>query len=268
MIGQLLASAEGITHAQALFEHLKPRSVQDTLPADKLSGNLAIADKLDTLVGFFHIQCQPTGDKDPFGLRRQALGVLKILLHHQDKLTPSLWLDACLNAYSLQNDTLKTTLWAFLMERLKHDQPNPHHWACIDWSYDVPLYLSMKKLSALETLLTHEQNDVIRLTYKRLKQILKGQSSAVAINPSLFEVEAEKVLHQTLQSVQKELGKAISEDDYDEAWQTIFSLIPAITKFFEDVMVMVDAQAIRDNRIALLFSLQATMLNLADLSQL
>ena len=270
IIAHHLAKNEGINQ-DVFVEHLKPRHAQDTLPRDTLSAHLAVADKMDTLVGFFGLGSTPTGDKDPFGLRRLALGVLRIMLAEKMPLSPQRWIEASLAAYGTQTFSKDTTqdLWAFMLERLKHDLPYPHLFQAIEWSIDQPIGVGRQKLGALHAFLKTPNSETLRASHKRIYQLLKGQKTGnTEINPKIWQEEAETTLYEQFLKASKEVTTHLQEEQYDQAWLALDSLNIPITSFFDQVMVLAEDPKIRANRLALLRALHHMLCQLGDLSKI
>lgn len=264
--------------AQALDEQYQPRFAGDALPESTSGQILAIADKLDTLVGIFAINQIPTGDKDPFALRRAALGVLRILI--EKKLGLDLLQLLQYAAEDFQNVLPKIDVPAvvgqcydFIMERarayymeagvrpdvfdavlvLKPGQP-------YDFDERVRAVTEFRKLPEAESL---------SAANKRIANILKNLSKVTTqIDKSLLKEKAEKNLYQKLQSLQKTVKPLFEKREYQKALFELANLRETVDQFFDDVMVMVDDEALKNNRLAILENLRGLFLQVADLSRL
>ena len=264
--------------AQALDEQYQPRFAGDTLPESTLGQILAIADKLDTLVGIFAIKQIPTGDKDPFALRRAALGVLRILVEKKlgldlvqllqqaandlknilPKINAQAVVDQCYDfimerarAYYMETGVRPDVFDAVLV--LKPSQP-------YDFDERVRAVTAFRKLPEAESL---------SAANKRIANILKNITNInKQVDKSLLKEEAEKNLYQTLQNLQKTVKPLFAKREYQKALFELAKLRETVDQFFDDVMVMVDDEALKNNRLAILENLRGLFLQVADLSRL
>tara|TARA_R110000868_G_scaffold158036_2_gene385754 strand:+ start:11014 stop:13086 length:2073 start_codon:yes stop_codon:yes gene_type:complete len=268
---------EGDTVANAIREHYQPKFAGDDLPNSQESCAVALADKLDTLVGIFGINQAPTGDKDPFALRRAAIGVFRIITEKQLSLnlTPLVNLAADLYGDKLSNDNLVTDVINFIFERMRayYKEQNVAHGVfeavlakrptkLLDFQARIDAVLKFNQLPEAKALA--EAN-------KRVRNILtknadKGLTGDVQIN--LLEDVAEKELAQHLQQSQAEVKRLCDTGDYSSALFRLAELRQPIEAFFADVMVMADNPALRNNRLLLLNQLRELFLQIADISVL
>jgi len=264
--------------AQALDEQYQPRFAGDAVPGSTLGQILAIADKLDTLVGIFAINQIPTGDKDPFALRRAALGILRILVEKKLSLDLVQLLQRAADDYKnvlpkINSSTVVEQCYDFIMERarayymevgvrpdvfeavlvLKPSQP-------YDFDERVRAVTEFRKLPEAESL---------SAANKRIANILKNITKInKQIDKSLLKESAEKSLYQTLQSLQKTVKLLFAEREYQKALFELAKLRETVDQFFDDVMVMVDDEALKNNRLAILANLRGLFMQVADLSRL
>jgi glycyl-tRNA synthetase beta chain len=248
--------------ARAIAEHYKPRFARDTLPEDGVACAVALADKLDSLAGMFGIGQQPTGEKDPFGLRRAALGVVRILVERR-------------LALSLQ-DLVKPDVQSFVLERfagylkdqgfstLQVDSVLSQNPARLDL---VPLQLEAVK--AFEAL---PEAESLAAANKRVANILKqaaakGESFSKAQRKELKEA-AEISLFDALQKATGNANPLFERGDYAGYLKTFAVLKAPVDAFFDKVMVMAEQKALRENRLALLAELRTAMNRVADISKL
>lgn len=264
--------------AIAIKEHYQPRFAQDALPQSTLGAVVSMADKLDTLVGLFSVGEIPKGDKDPYGLRRAALGVLKIIV--AGKYPLNLWelLQQALVFYSRgPNDPIspKTTelVFDFMMERFKHYYLEQGIAAEIFMAvlakrplkpYDFAL-----RLQAVQTFCALPQSQALAAANKRVSRILEKEAAnveGVIVQETLLVECAEKALCQALVEKKKEVLPLYKEQKYEQALLALASLQPVIDTFFEKTMVMVEDKALRNNRLALLVELRDLFSQAADLS--
>jgi glycyl-tRNA synthetase beta chain len=262
--------------AVALREHYQPRFAKDALPDTLLGAIVALGDKLDTLVGIFGIGQIPTGDKDPFALRRQALGIIRILLEKGLPLSLEEILVATQAGFpdsALEADTL-AKVKLFILDRVRHTLKEQGYSSEMieavlsrgqDRLDDLP-----GRLLAVEAFLKLDAAEALAAAHKRIRNILKKTESAPhgPINPSLFEQAAEHALSDAIQELQGPVQDAMANKAYVEALTLLAGVRHAVDTFFKDVMVMADNVEVRDNRLALLAALEALMNQVADLSYL
>ena len=262
--------------AQALDEQYMPRFAGDALPSTTTGTILALAERLDTLTGIFGIGQKPTGAKDPFGLRRAALGVLRLLIEKQLPLDLAVLLDKAADGLSVQlgskpatNETLD-----YVLERLKgYYQEQGINGALVDavaalkvsqpldFDRRVKAVAAFRQLSAAESLAAAN---------KRISNILKKVDGELAaqVDPNLLQLPAEQALAAAVQAQQAKVEPLFAQGDYEAALLSLAELREPVDKFFDDVMVMADDLALRNNRLALLNSLRSLFLRVADLSVL
>ena len=262
--------------AQALDEQYMPRFAGDALPSTTTGTILALAERLDTLTGIFGIGQKPTGAKDPFGLRRAALGVLRLLIEKQLPLDLAVLLDKAADGLSAQlaskpatNETLD-----YVLERLKgYYQEQGINGALVDavaalkvsqpldFDRRVKAVAAFRQLSAAESLAAAN---------KRISNILKKVDGELPaqVDASLLQLPAEQALAAAVQAQQAKVEPLFAQGDYEAALLSLAELREPVDKFFDDVMVMADDLALRNNRLALLNSLRSLFLRVADLSVL
>jgi glycyl-tRNA synthetase beta chain len=263
--------------AIAIEDHYKPRFAGDELPRNHTGIVVALADKLETLVGMFGIGNLPTGDKDPFALRRHALGVIRMLV---EKNLP-LQLDALLRkAYEAFGDKLPaeaapalTALHGFFDDRLANVLREQGHSA-----QEVDAVLALhpqrlgdvpKRLAAVRTFAALPEAAALAAANKRIGNILKKAGEVDAhVNPALLQEQAEVDLHAALLRFVPEANAQFEAGDYTASLQTLAALRGPVDAFFDDVMVNAEAMDLRLNRQGLLKSLHAAMNRVADLSRL
>lgn len=262
--------------AQAIEDHYKPRFAGDELPRNTVGVVVALADKLETLVGLFGIGQVPTGDKDPFALRRHALGVVRMLIERALPLKVHATLSQAFAAFGPNHGQAQAEVALFLRERLTGYlrelgysnqevdaviEAHPEHWA------EFP-----KRLSAVRAFAALPEAPALAAANKRVGNILKKSdatdASVVAVNPALFQEPAETALHAALLTVQPVANAAFDKGDHTASLQALAALKSPVDAFFESVMVNAEDPALRANRLALLGQLHAAMNRVADLSKL
>ncbi|MEW4401142.1 glycine--tRNA ligase subunit beta [Agrobacterium tumefaciens] len=266
LMGRKYATLQGENEsvAAAIEDHYKPQGPSDRLPADKVAITVALADKLDTLVGFWAIDEKPTGSKDPFALRRAALGVVRILLEKNVRL-PLL---------SVAKDT---DLLSFFHDRLKV------YLRDLGARYDLidavltpesdDLLMIARRVEALTAFITGEDGRNLLAGAKRATQLLaaeekKGTVVANSVSEELLKLDAEKALYAAIKTASADAAKAVETEDFRSAMQALSTLRAPVDKFFEDVLVNDEDAAIRANRLALLKAIREATGTVADFSKI
>jgi len=261
--------------AAAMEEQYLPRFAGDRLPKTGTGNALAIADKIDTIVGIFSTGEVPTGDKDPFGLRRAALGVLRIAIENRLNLNLRTVLrSAAVHFTDHDADELGATVYDFMLDRLRAyylDAGLDRNvfeavLACrperpLDFDGRVHAVQAFRKLKEAESL---------SAANKRISNILKqaGDRDWDHVSSELLAEAAEKGLAQKIDAMKSKVEPLFAAGDYTAAMKLLAGLRPEVDAFFDTVMVMVDEEAVRDNRLALLQGLRNLFLRVADLSRL
>jgi glycyl-tRNA synthetase beta chain len=285
IVGGLYAKAQGESEevADAVYDHYRPVGLDDPIPRNLTGCAVALADKLDSIVGCFTVGVIPTGSSDPYALRRAALGIVKIILERQLSVSLSSAIGA--GAKALHAHPPKKTVTAaqenqileFLLERAKfvlreksgyaYDEVNAVFRAGADDLVDVE-----KRLRALKGIRKSKNFEPLAVSFKRIRKILeKANLPAEAlhhVHVDLFEKDAERELHA---AVRKAAGK-VNDDKragrYQEALEEIAGLRKVVDNFFEGVMVMAEDEAVRKNRLALLAEVLREFTTIADFSEL
>lgn len=302
IMGRYYAQHEGLDHgiAFAIEDHYKPRFAGDTLPRNEIGICLALADKLVTLVDMFSIGEFPTGDKDPFALRRHALGVIRILLEknlpiEMDKLIQqaigvienkeiaSRWAqNASVKKDNQENNIQQRSISQEAQEQLKifiNDRLSGYlrEQGYTAQEVDAVLILQPqnlaeipKRLAAVRTFSTLPEASHLAAANKRVGNILKKAENNQdrPVNASLLQHDAEKALHQSLTSMLSEVDDALNAQNYHAYLQKLATLKTPVDSFFDHVMVNVEDESLRNNRLALLAELHRVMNRVADLSKL
>ena len=262
--------------ARALDEQYQPRFAGDELPCSGIGQALAIAERLDTLTGIFAIGQTPTGDKDPFGLRRSALGILRILIEKQLDLDLRALIET---ATQLFPDEVKATaiqeeLFAFMMERLRAYY--------LDAGYDSHMFAAVlarqparpldfdQRMRAVKAFRELAEADSLSAANKRIRNILRKADTAIpaSCRKELLQEPAEQTLAAALEALQITVEPLFEKRAYTDALCKLAALQPPVDAFFDQVMVMAEDSRLRDNRLALLNSLSELFLQVADISLL
>lgn len=266
LMGRKYAALQGENEsvAAAIEDHYKPQGPSDRLPADKVAITVALADKLDTLVGFWAIDEKPTGSKDPFALRRAALGVVRILLEKNVRL-PLLSVAKDPDLLSFFHDRLKVYLRDL---GARYDLID----AVLTPESDDLLMIA-RRVEALTAFITGEDGRNLLAGAKRATQLLaaeekKGTVVADGVSEELLKLDAEKALYAAIKTASADAAKAVAGEDFRSAMQALSTLRAPVDKFFEDVLVNDEDAAIRANRLALLKAIREATGTVADFSKI
>ncbi|TQN60336.1 glycine--tRNA ligase subunit beta [Agrobacterium tumefaciens] len=266
LMGRKYAALQGENEsvAAAIEDHYKPQGPSDRLPADKVAITVALADKLDTLVGFWAIDEKPTGSKDPFALRRAALGVVRILLEKNVRL-PLLSVAKDPDLLSFFHDRLKVYLRDL---GARYDLID----AVLTPESDDLLMIA-RRVEALTAFITGEDGRNLLAGAKRATQLLaaeekKGTVVANSVSEELLKLDAEKALYAAIRTASADAAKAVAGEDFRSAMQALSTLRAPVDKFFEDVLVNDEDAAIRANRLALLKAIREATGTVADFSKI
>jgi glycyl-tRNA synthetase beta chain len=277
IMGAYYARHDGLRDAiaDAIEDHYKPRFAGDTLPRGDVGLVAALADKLETLAGLFGIGQLPTGDKDPFALRRHALGVIRMLVERKLPLSMPALVAAAFHAFPAGHGQAQAEVAHFLYERLvgylreggygAHEVDavialRPERWA------EIPA-----RLAAVRAFAALPEAPALAAANKRVGNILKKSDDAdgaAAVDPALFAEAAERALHAALADTAPRADAAFDRGDLTASLQALAALKTPVDAFFDAVMVNADDAALRRNRLALLAGLHAAMNRVADLSRL
>jgi glycyl-tRNA synthetase beta chain len=262
--------------AKAIARHYLPRFAGDVLPSSPSDMAVALADKLDTLVGIYGIGLQPTGDKDPYGLRRAALGVVRILVEKSLPLdvTDLLQLARALFPNDVVSENVAQDLYGFILDRLRpylrERGHAPDEIEAVLALNPTRLDQVAPRLEAIRKFRAAPEGQALAAANKRIRNILRqaGDKAGSEVNPALLREDAEKKLAQVVQALHGEVMPLFGAGDYGAALRRLASLRPAVDEFFDKVMVMVDDAPLRENRLALLNGLAGLFLNVGDISRL
>ncbi|MDR9808709.1 glycine--tRNA ligase subunit beta [Rhizobium hidalgonense] len=281
-----MLQGENASVAAAIEDHYKPQGPSDRVPADKVAITVALADKLDTLIGFWAIGEKPTGSKDPFALRRAALGVVRILLERNVRLPllkimsqTALLAKTGDAVFAFAGDPAETffDLLAFFHDRLKvylRDQGARHDLIDAVLTSDADdLLMVARRVEALTAFITSEDGKNLLAGTKRATQLLaaeekKGTVIADAVSPALLKLEAEKELFAAISAASKDAADAVAGEDFRSAMAALSKLRGPVDRFFEDVLVNDEDAAIRANRLALLRLIREATGTVADFSKI
>jgi len=262
--------------ADAIAQHYLPRAAGDELPEGEAAVSVALADRLDTLVGIFGIGHAPTGEKDPFGLRRAAIGVVRLLI---EKKLPLDLKDLIERARPLFTQApmvpnVSQQVLDFFYDRLRSYLREQGYAAD-----EIEAVLALKptrvdqipaRLEAIKKFRALPEGMALSAANKRIRNILRqaGGANSTEVKAGLLQEDAEKKLAEEVQTAANEVDPLLSGGDYAHTLQRLAQLRPVVDEFFDRVLVMVDDTAVRGNRLALLNRLGNLFLRVADVSRL
>jgi glycyl-tRNA synthetase beta chain len=272
--------------ADAIYDHYKPESMEDSVPRTLEGAVLAIADKADSIAGMFALGLQPTGSKDPFALRRQANGIVKIIAEHKFPLSLSQLFADARQAYQNSGAEKKFSAkvdFAGAVRDFFHERLEFYLRDVLGYKYDVvnavlatgsdDVVDTVARAQAVTKVRASADFESISVASKRIKNILRqasdtGKRAAGAIEPAALQEPAERELAALIPQVAKRVDELRVQHEYEAALAEISKLRPTVDLFFDKVMVMVDDDRIRANRLAVLQTLLVNFSTIADFSQI
>jgi glycyl-tRNA synthetase beta chain len=278
IMGRYYANHDGEAEsvADAIEEHYRPRFAGDELPAGSTGQALALADRLDSLVGIFAIGQQPSGDKDPFALRRAALGVLRICIERRLDIDLEQLLEAAAAAFdkSVHAEAATDEVFAYVMDRLRGYY--------LESGIAVDLFDAVlatrptrlldfdRRIQACRVFRELPEAQSLAAANKRIGNILKKTDQEIAgeVDVTLLVDDAETALAGRLEDMKRTVVPLTEAGDYTAALKQLAGLRESVDAFFDQVMVMADDEALRVNRLSLLQNLSGLFLRVADLSRL
>jgi glycyl-tRNA synthetase beta chain len=270
-----LLSGEDEIVAKAIFEHYLPRHAGDILPETMEGTLVSIADKLDTIAGCFAVGIEPTGSQDPYALRRQALGICHIILAKQLDLSLISLIDQALENYTqklnLDREKLTQTIYNFFEQRVRNILAEQgHRYDVIDAiilaGYDN-LPQTMLRAKGLEEVKGTETFTKLLTAFNRANNLAK-KAQIIEIQEQYLQEPVERDLYLKLKEAQKQVKEELSRNDYRAALETVARLEEQINAFFEGVMVMVEDEDVKNNRLALLLEITQLVSPIADLTKI
>ena len=268
--------------AQAIYEQYLPEGADDELPETDVGACVALAEKLDALVGCFGVSMTPSANSDPYGLRRAALGVIRVLEDRQFTLPTSSLVGAALDEYEamrlpldLTDEEMVDELGEFLGRRLRYLLADRYPTDVVDSVLAVAsddIVGVRGRVDALNELRHQEDFEDLALGFKRVVNILKKEEEAgvetdAEVDADEFVEPESRALYEAYRSHTERVAEAVAQRDWEAACQSLISLKGPIDDFFESVMVMADDETLRRNRIALLNRLRELFFQVADISQ-
>jgi glycyl-tRNA synthetase beta chain len=289
LMGRYYAEEQGEDEAvaHACEDHYKPKGPDDLVPSDPVSIAVALADKIDTLVGFWAVNEKPTGSKDPFALRRAALGIIRIVLDGTIRLRLIPLMRSAIEGLLetgtrhglMDSDLLPRGLLSFFADRLKvqlRDQGARHDLVDAVFALEGQddLLLIVRRVEALGKFLDSEDGKNLLAGYKRATNIIRieekkdGREYTGAPEPALYQLAEEKALAETIGAAKGEATRAVAAEDFEVAMRAMAKLRPYVDAFFDKVTVNVEDKALRENRLKLLNEIRAATRAVADFSKI
>ena len=284
IVGGLYSKAQGEPDeiSDAVYDHYRPVGLDDPIPRNLIGCAVALADKLDSIVGCFAVGVVPTGSSDPFALRRASLGSVKIILEKKLPLSLADAVAAAAKALYANPPKRQVTpeqerqVLEFLLERAKfvfrekdglgYDEVNAVFRAGADDLVDA-----RRRLDALRAIRKTKNFEPLAVSFKRIRKILEKSATPAGepqeVKPELFDGEAERALHSSMHLAIPRVNELKRAGKYKEALEVIAALRPEVDRFFDQVMVMAEDAAVRKNRLALLGELLREFTTIADFSE-
>lgn len=267
--------------AEAIEAHYRPRFAGDALPPSQLACAVALADKLETLLGIYGVGQVPTGDKDPFGLRRHALGVLRILIETPLNLSLSDLLKLAADNFpaGMLSATVATDVEQFMLDRLRgylrDQQFENSHIEAVLATLNGQVFEVLPRLQSVRDFAALPEAKDLAAANKRVQNIIRKNQEELGaafvgavFDAQLMRDEAEKKLAQAIAEIAPQAREYFERGDYRNNLQTLVTLKPFVDNFFDQVMVMAEDQALRMNRALLLKQLADLMNQVADIAKL
>jgi glycyl-tRNA synthetase beta chain len=278
-VGGIYAREEGLPETvwQAIYDQYLPANLDDPLPRTKIGAIVSIADRVDTLTGFFRVGIRPTGSKDPFALRRAAQGIVQILLNRDKrevKVGVDRLLDIAMEAHGVNDPALKSDLLAFFAERVRtileasawqfaYDEIA----AAMEAGWASSLTDLVDRIQAVKGVRDESNFLSILDSAKRIANITSGHT-AVRVDVSRLEHETERRLASLADVVTSQIEEMVAERQYRSALESFAAMAPELETFFKDVMVMVDDEQLRANRMSLLRKVGGAAMKIADVTKI
>lgn len=289
IVGGLYARAQGEPEdvADGIYDHYRPVGLDDPIPRNLTGCAVALADKLDSLMGCFAVGAIPSGSSDPFGLRRAALGIVKILLERKLPLSISSAISTAANGLRQKAPIIdvkpeaEAQVLEFMLERARfvlrerygfaYDEVNAALAAGGDDLVDA-----IERVAAIKAIRKAKDFVPLAAAFKRIRNILEKSGGGAAkagarnssVRPELFRENAERELHEAARQIGERAHTLKRSAKYREALEVIAGLRPAVDKFFDEVLVMAEEEDVRKNRLALLSSLFKEFSTIADFSEI
>jgi glycyl-tRNA synthetase beta chain len=270
-----LIAGENPVVAKAIYEHYLPTAAGGELPETDEGAIVSIADKIDTIVGFFSVNLIPTGTADPYALRRQAIGIINIILDKKYSLDLKSMIEASLstlnNKLKRPLEEIKTDVLDFFKGRFENQLISQGH------PYDVvdavletgtsDIVQSLKKIEAMETFKSHKDFEPLAIAFKRVGNIVKDFNNG-SVDPAKFETDEERNLYSAFLRSKEKVVSYIEDDNYQSVFMELATLRKPADDFFNKVLVMAKNDAVRFNRLSLLKEISEMFHMIADFSKI
>jgi len=286
VVGGLYAKSQGEPEeiSQAVYDHYKPAGLEDPVPRNMTGKIIALADKLDSLVGCFAVGLIPTGSSDPFALRRAATGVVKIIIESKLPLSLSAAVAKAIQTLATLPPRVATSagaerqVWEFILDRARYfsrerlgyayDEVNAAFAAGSDDLVDA-----VRRIDAIRSIRKTKNFEPLAISFKRIRKILEKAGPVAgwklpSVQTMLLAEDAERELHTLAGKAAQEADRHKREGRYREALLGIAALRPAVDRFFDNVMVMAEDEKLRHNRLTLLADLLSQFSTIADFSEI
>jgi glycyl-tRNA synthetase beta chain len=282
VVGGLYAEAEGLPSvvSEAIYDHYRPISLEDQSPRGLTGALLSVADKVDSVIGAFSVGLVPTGSRDPLALRRQTLGLIKVLLDHRLPVSIAKLArrsHAALKRYASRGfDEIWTDFNLFFRDRLRFifkeqgfrfDEVN----SILQVSSDNPLEC-LERLKAISQMRDRQDFTSLATSFKRIRNILSkaglDQGEPLPIDPLLFRQDEEMALYSAVERLRPKITRCCRKQEYFRAFELMADIRPEVDLFFEKVLVMAEDERLQRNRLGLLRSLLKVFLEVADVSEI
>ena len=270
-----LIAGEKAVVAKAIYEHYLPTAAGGNLPETDEGAIVSIADKLDTIVGFFGVNLIPTGTADPYALRRQAIGIINIILNKSYPLDLKCLVERSISILDGKLKRAPEEVKANVLEFFKGRFENlltsqGHPYDVVDAVLETgaaDILRAYKKAEAMEAFKSHPDFEPLAIAFKRVGNIIKDFKNG-SVDPSKFESEEEKSLYSTFTHIKESVIKHIEEGDYHSALVHLARLRKPVDDFFNNVLVMAKDEAVKFNRLSLLEAISNTFHMIADFSKI
>ncbi|MBI5787869.1 MAG: glycine--tRNA ligase subunit beta [Candidatus Schekmanbacteria bacterium] len=278
IMGEQYSRLEGVSEeiAAAIREHYLPRFAGDELPKTMAGKLLSVADKIDSIIGCFGIGLIPSGSQDPYALRRQALGIINILLEQKKKLSLDFLIQSALTCLqpliTLPAQQIRQEVTEFFRQRLYHLLTGKGYRydlveAALGAGFSYPHLVELRSL-ALQNLVNDPNWEPLVIAFKRVARIIPKDLQLAPLRYDLFTEEPEKELYRQFNRRQKGICDLLQDEDYLPALKELAALRPAVDLFFDKVLVMCEDEAVRENRLSLLGTIAGMFAQVADFGKI
>lgn len=268
------ASGESEDVAMAIYEHYLPRFADDDLPETNIGAVVSIADKIDSIVGCFGVGLIPTGSQDPYALRRQAIGITRIILNKNFNFSLSdlVYRSAELLYNRIDEENVEDKVLEFIRDRIsnlfmergfKYDTVD----AVLSTTFDI-LPDAQHRLEAVSQFRNDEQFEALAIGFKRVVNILSKSDTISEPHEELLQEDAEKKLYNELKETEETVRELLFDREYIPMMERLVKLRPTIDNFFDNVMVNVEDDELRNNRLTILHKIRSIFFQIADFSKI